>query len=152
MSLLSFGFCTKFWGGGHPEIEWGYCIRLDCTCACSLKEIIRLSPVNLSYGSFTLHGTGTGKRWVSILRYVQGQWWGTIVFYCSHPGPFPGLVQCERARSSFTGINVIFMPKNNENVENKGNFMWLVYGNPIFSFIWNDFISCFTPTEIGVLT
>ena len=34
--------------------------------------MIAKSPVFPIYGSFTLHGagTGTGKRWVSVLRYV----------------------------------------------------------------------------------
>ena len=129
-----FWFLYQILRWGHPEIEWGYCIRLDCTCACSLKEIIRLSSVNLSDGSFTLHGTGTGKRWVAILRYVQGQWWGTIVFYCSHPGPFPGLVQCERAMSSFTGINVIFMPKKQRKCWEQRKFYVIGVWQPYIQF------------------
>ena len=42
--------------------------------------------------SFTLHGTGTRKWWVSILRPTQGHGQGTIVIYCAHPSPYPRAV------------------------------------------------------------
>ena len=59
----------------------------------------------ISYGSFTLNGTGTGTGemmgFYIMLCSVhttqgQGQEQGTIVFYCTHPRPCPGpgLVQC----------------------------------------------------------
>ena len=65
------------------------------------------------YGSFTPNGTGTGtgtgKQWVSILRYLlytlhrdrNRDIDRTIVFYCTHPGPYPvpGPVQCAWAIS-----------------------------------------------------
>ena len=58
----------------------------------------------LSYGLYTLHGTGTGTgigngtRDDGFLYNTQWQGQGTIVFYCAHPllypYPAPGPVQC----------------------------------------------------------
>ena len=80
----------------------------------------------LYYAMYCTHytGTGTSKRWVSILHYVlytlhgdrdqetmgfyitlctvhstqeQGHGQATIAFYCVHPSPGPGPVQCVSA-------------------------------------------------------